>query len=147
MLWARSHQYWERVVIGLGGTHAIEAQHVRGQVKIIKFSEQHITPGFQPDTSIFWPPLRLTIEQWNKQDRRRSDNGRPLDFPASFTGFGGELTSTRYVIFLPYWFLASATVVAAIAVWMPWRFRLRTLIIAMTLVAVLLGLAVWAIRE
>jgi hypothetical protein len=139
-LWARSYRHWERVVLGIGGTHAIEVQHVRGQVKIITFSEQHITPGFQPTTSIYWPPAKLTIEEWSKQDRRRSDNGLPIDFPASPTGFGGEITSTRCVVFLPYWFLVSSAVFAAIALWLPWRFNIRTLLIATTIVASIFGI-------
>ena len=47
-------------------------------------------------------------------------------------------------IHVPLWFLTLA-VMAAVAVlpWIHWRFRLRTLLIATTLVAVVLGLIVW----
>jgi hypothetical protein len=47
---------------------------------------------------------------------------------------------------VPYWFLI--TICATLAVIsLPWRFSLRALLIAMTLVAVVLGLAVWAARS
>jgi hypothetical protein len=45
---------------------------------------------------------------------------------------------------LPYWFLAPAFATSAAAAWLPWRFTLRTLLIAVTLVSVVLGFVVWA---
>jgi hypothetical protein len=50
----------------------------------------------------------------------------------------------EFRIRVPYW---SAILVAAVftgLTWVPWRFSLRTLLIATTLVAVVLGLVVWA---
>jgi hypothetical protein len=48
----------------------------------------------------------------------------------------------------PFWCPVLAMAVIASISWLPWssRFSLRTLLIATTLVAVVLGLAVWAIR-
>jgi hypothetical protein len=50
----------------------------------------------------------------------------------------------------PAWMVAVllATVIAPVATvpWLRWRFTLRTLLIATTLVAVVLGLVVWAVR-
>jgi hypothetical protein len=48
--------------------------------------------------------------------------------------------------FIPYWFLVSAFATVATLPWIRWRFRLRTLLIAMTLVAVMLGAIVYAVR-
>jgi hypothetical protein len=45
-----------------------------------------------------------------------------------------------------YWLLVPLAIVAAVMPWAGWRFSLRTLLIATTLVAVVLGLAVWAGR-
>jgi hypothetical protein len=64
----------------------------------------------------------------------------------AFLGFGlcraeGEL----YGIILPYWFLVVATGAPATVLLVKassWRFSLRTLLIAMTLVAVVLGVIV-----
>jgi len=47
----------------------------------------------------------------------------------------------------PFWLLVPLTVALSFASWLPWwskRFSLRTLLIATTLVAVVLGLVVWA---
>lgn len=44
---------------------------------------------------------------------------------------------------IPYWSLVLITPLLAIAPWLRWRFSLRTLLIAMTLLAVMLGLVAW----
>jgi hypothetical protein len=50
-----------------------------------------------------------------------------------------------YVI-VPDWFLIFAFAGLGILAWFPWRFSLRTLLVAMTLVAVVLGVIVYAMR-
>jgi hypothetical protein len=45
-----------------------------------------------------------------------------------------------------YWLLVPAAIVVSVMPWMERRFSLRTMLIAMTVLAVLLGLAVWAGR-
>lgn len=45
---------------------------------------------------------------------------------------------------LPWWVVVSIVVVPSlIAPWLRWRFTLRTLLIAITLIAIVLGLIVW----
>ena len=48
---------------------------------------------------------------------------------------------------IPYWSLLLPMAALAAAPWLRWRFSLRTLLIATTLVAVGLGLIVWAARQ
>ena len=45
---------------------------------------------------------------------------------------------------IPYWIPILLTALLAIVPWFPWKFSLRTLLIATALIAVLLGLVVWA---
>ena len=53
---------------------------------------------------------------------------------------------SRLIIFVPHWFaVLSAACLAAVA-WLPRRFSLRTLLIAITLAALLLGRVVYATR-
>ena len=47
----------------------------------------------------------------------------------------------------PYWFLALSAAALTAAPWLRWRFSLRTLLILMTLVAVGLGVAVYALKN
>ena len=49
----------------------------------------------------------------------------------------------RYGFGVPHWFFALTTGAIATIPWKPWRFSLRTLLIAITAVAVVLGLIVW----
>jgi hypothetical protein len=48
----------------------------------------------------------------------------------------------------PYWLLALASAITATIPWKPWnwRFSLRTLLIGMTVVALILGMVVWAVK-
>jgi hypothetical protein len=65
---------------------------------------------------------------------------------SSRTGFHLEHDNRRTVIQLPYWFLTLLFAATAGLPGIRWRFTLRTLLIATTLVAVVLGLIVWATR-
>jgi hypothetical protein len=47
---------------------------------------------------------------------------------------------------VPYWFLSLTAIALASAPFAVHRFSLRTLLVAMTVVAVVLGLAMWAGR-
>lgn len=47
----------------------------------------------------------------------------------------------------PHWFLATLCAILAPASCLPWRFTVRTLLIATTLVALALGLIVWTLHR
>jgi hypothetical protein len=49
-----------------------------------------------------------------------------------------------YFLILPHWLLAAFAGFLLAAAWIRWHFTLRTLLIATTLVAIVLGLIVWA---
>ncbi len=77
------------------------------------------------------------------------DDGTERDGPHPF----GSPTLRRFafddgLVVIPLWSLTVLFATFGIAPWLPWshRFRLRTLLIATTLVAVGLGLAVWAAK-
>jgi hypothetical protein len=57
-------------------------------------------------------------------------------------GFGSSL----YGAVLPHWFLVAIVGLLGVAPRLLWRFSLRTLLIAMTLVAVVLGALVYSMR-
>jgi hypothetical protein len=62
---------------------------------------------------------------------------------------GGVLLRAGAVMFfMPMWIATGATVLMSAVPWIRWsnRFSLRTLLIVTMLVAVVLGLAVWAAR-
>jgi hypothetical protein len=47
-------------------------------------------------------------------------------------------------VFISYWLLVLLAAVGAVGPWVPWHFSLRTLLIATTLIAILLGLIAYA---
>ena len=57
--------------------------------------------------------------------------------------FYWDSTSTLRAIHVPIWFLCVVSLAFGTLPWLPYRFSLRTLLIATTLIAVLLGLVVW----
>lgn len=61
-------------------------------------------------------------------------------------GFGMMFAANSWVLTLPHWFLVFLFAAVATTPWLRWRFSLRTLLIATALVAVLLGLLVYATR-
>ena len=60
--------------------------------------------------------------------------------------FVRDSTSLAFSIVVPFWFPILMSAVIGGLSWLPFRFTLRTLLIATTLVAVGLGLIVWAAR-
>ncbi len=67
-----------------------------------------------------------------------------LEDDRTVIGFGVLRGPTSLYVRVPHWFLVSLTVLFATSPWFPWsrQFSVRTLLIATTLVAVVLGLIV-----
>ena len=57
-----------------------------------------------------------------------------------------EVTTIEFMLAFPQWCPVLASMILAVIPWLRWRFSLRTLLIATTLVAVVLGIIVWAVR-
>jgi hypothetical protein len=68
---------------------------------------------------------------------------------ASHWGRFGYFNDAGAVILVPFWFLIGLALALSGAPWLKWssRFSIRTLLIAMTLVAIVLGLIVWSINR
>jgi hypothetical protein len=66
--------------------------------------------------------------------------------PSKLFGLGLSRTNSSTTVNVPYWFPMIVSAAMAFTPWVNWRFSLRTLLIATTLVAVVLGLIAWSIR-
>jgi hypothetical protein len=75
----------------------------------------------------------------------KSIEGRFPHFATTF-GFAWLSSATSISVTVPHWLLISANFAIAFLPWLPWRFSLRTLLIATTLLAVVLGLIVAVLR-
>ena len=95
-----------------------------------------IVPSYQPNTAP-WTVLGEDADEW--WSVCTTPYSRAWGFFDCSTGG----------ISIPYWFAVLFAATLAAATWIKdikWRFCLRTLLIATTLIAVVLGLIVWATR-
>jgi hypothetical protein len=60
--------------------------------------------------------------------------------PLSWLGFRWHFKTNLVAVIFPYWFVVLLPAAFAAIPWIPWHFSLRTLLIAMTLIAALLGI-------
>jgi hypothetical protein len=101
----------------------------------------------------FWGRTELNSLPENRGHglkRNSYEVGVTIEAPKKFENSGFALSNGHgqlLVIAFPHWFLATVFGCAAVLPWLPWgwsnRFSLRTLLIATTLVAVMLGAIVW----
>ena len=95
---------------------------------------------YYPDTSPF------ATREWEYESYPAEEIRRILPSPG-FLGFYVGLSPGPRDFYAPHWFLVLLSAAFAAVPWirqLKWHFSLRTLLIATTLVAVVLGLIVWA---
>lgn len=127
-LWMRSYWWLDAVQVGFGGRDTGHIQSFEGRVTTFRF-ELWRQRGRQTFGSV---PAKWVD---STQARREAYTGGP-DWVA--------IKRTPSVIAtIPHWLCAMFATVLAVSPWICWRFSLRTMLIATTLVAVLLGLGVW----
>jgi hypothetical protein len=105
-----------------------------GVFEIASASQQFVNPTYPGDTN-----------GW------KYDSQMPTQFGQS-TLFYFHLVNQRspglFLVLFPGWLPATIFLLLAVAPHLPrWRFSLRTLLIATTRIAVMLGLAVWAVKR
>ena len=88
---------------------------------------------------------------WTKRAKDILERTGAEDVSSSPLGFSWEVArgadGGSHTLAMPYWFLALMFTTFAAFPWLRGRFSLRTLLIATTLVAVLLGLAIYVTRR
>ena len=124
VLWVRSYWRWDVVGFYTPATDSFALESFHGRLFIVGSAvpNQFITYSIPAPT--------------------HSD----LDSYGNEFGFGFAIWPTWGYAGAPYYFLVVCSVAMSLAPWIKysWRFSLRSLLIATTLVAVVLGLAVWA---
>ena len=131
-LWVRSYGRFDYAILRVAKFHGVEWRSQDGRL---------VTSPFQSDQPLneFWkysayPKMRMAFKD---QDGRDMLAG--VGFKAVRWGHGSGVV-------LPYWALALFFGSLAYIFAIRWRFSLRTLLIGMTVVAVLLAIVIWAIR-
>ena len=132
-LWVRSYWWVDAVAVPISSSDNLGCWSVEGTV-----AAYHAThnPGFFKGR---WIILRHHIVNRRVLDERpqvRSGYHGPI-------GFGVMQSRIPYA---PHWFLVFMVGMLAAAPWIRWRFSLRTLLIATTLIALVLGAIGYAAR-
>jgi hypothetical protein len=128
VLWVRSYWYMDRLHGPISQTRAIECLSVNGHMLFAI-------------TKLVIPVQRLN---WSLESIDSRDGAAQSESQDTIMGFVyGEID--YWTIWGPHWFLTMIAATLAAALWfrVPYRFSLRTMLIATTLLAVVLGLAVW----
>lgn len=90
-----------------------------------------------------WHPDRPIWGKWSVYRERIQVKATFADQFRETTKFRGEASSDRHRIILPYWFLVTTAAGIAVTPFVLPRFSLRTMLIGTTLIAGVLGAAVW----
>jgi hypothetical protein len=131
VLWVRSIWWVEGLIVPLTANQSLVIGSVVGTFAL----------GMDSPSDEFFHQRRA--DEWEKSTQYAS-RGIP-----SFIWGGYFDEHDGIVIFIPDWFLVIFAAASGLIPWrslFKWRFTLRTLLIATTLLAVVLGLAVWASR-
>ena len=125
VLWVRSYWWWDVADLGTPGV----VHSLRGCIRYRLNDERN---------------PQVVMSSVNLSDLEKA--GVPLRLP-SWYGFEFRRGPKYFQFALPNWLLILAATGLSAAPWIRWQFSLRTLLIAMTLLAVGLGLAVYANRN
>jgi hypothetical protein len=133
-LWVRSYGRREHIAVRASNTVALSAVSLQGQIIFVG----DIQPVDRRPGLIAWTAETEQVTGWNLRWL-----GEPIE--RAKWGVGIQRLSLGIVgvsVQLPHWLLLLVLSTIAAAPWIHWskRFSLRTLLIAMTLVAVVLGI-------
>jgi hypothetical protein len=132
VLWVRSYWWYDAEVLRLRGDHVIQIDSKQGGVRFLTFPRVFGTILAKGHSS-----------RWVGYEPLSTDQAM-LDFGREKVAYGPNENWWAYQA--PHWFVALLSATLAAAPWIPYCFSLRTLLIATTLVAVLLGAVIYAVR-
>lgn len=138
ILWVRSYRYTDM-------EYRVGSDGVATNV-VSDLGNLHIDRSIMSDGKSVGPPTFWNIDGYVPSKAALAEAG---DRPWVRTRFRWEASATGFFVMVPHWFLVTCFGFAAAIPWLPqfmWRFSLRTLLIVTTLIAVVLGLGVWAVK-
>jgi hypothetical protein len=145
-IWVRSYFTCDNFALG-ESRGSISFTSFRGQLGALWFP----TSGIMSPPALFsrfdsWPIKETSVVEYNDG----TGNPLPSYFGFKFNSWISASFPSRFrLLVIPYWFPALVCgIVAALPWWrrLTWSFSIRTLLIATTLVAIGLGLIVWAAK-
>jgi hypothetical protein len=136
VLWVRSYWWVDTIAERVSATTWITGWSVEGQILwMLESNPNDSRPAG-------WNIDKVRIEEFNDMM-----DGNPYYQPHPFgSPVLRRITFDSKQGAIPYWFSALVAATVATLPWLCWRFSLRTLLIATTLVALVLGAIVYAVR-
>lgn len=130
VLWVRSYWLCDDFSLGISGGPGYKVISLRGEIGASRYQSR------EGAVSVGWRHATVAPDKLPQLSSR--GQSRLLGF--AFT--------VPYLIVVPQWFLMAVSMSTVLAPWFPYssRFSVRALLIATTLIAAVLGLAVWAWR-
>jgi len=132
-LWVRSYYCFDYGGTGIVDDAGFLVESAQGAVATIYHGNLQET--------LSWPSWCLESLPADPGDRATGDQRE-----SATDGFRLQTLGHRFRIVVPHWFVILAVALIGSAPWIHLRFSLRTLLIATTLIAFLLGLVVWSSR-
>ena len=149
VLWVLSYWWNGSVEIRVSSTRELMVMSVQGYTYWGTLPDQDwnwnvsIEPLDEGDqTFILTSGIRIDTHETFRTGNLASNANAGLNWRGRF-GFGLSHSPDVQFVSFPHWFLVLLSAAFATAPWLHWRYSLRTLLIATTLVAVVLGLIVW----
>ena len=137
-LWVRSYWWMD----GVGGDYRGRFTSIGSDSGTINYLSTRalvglvgIGPGFHS--------FPVTAKSGSEEESSDDES----DTAYRFLGFEWNWFADGVIASVPFWFAVLIAAIFAAVPWLRWRFSLRTLLIATTLVAVMLGLIVWAAKS
>jgi hypothetical protein len=123
-LWVRSYRSGDRVAFPAPATQGVVIESANGRVlaAIIGTDSPVTVKG-------------VIVSRYQRPDYQLGGSDTGLELLSEYSEYG---------VIVPHWFLIILCAVVATLPWIRWRFSVRTLLIAITLVAILLGPIVYA---
>jgi hypothetical protein len=152
VLWVRSYWWNGSVEIRLSSTRELMVMSVQGYTYWGTLPDQgwNWNVSIEPldegnQTFILTSGIPITTHEAFRTGNLASNTNAGLNWRGRF-GFGLSHRPDVQFVSFPHWFLVLLSAVFATAPWLDWRYSLRTLLIATTLVALMLGVIVYAVK-
>ena len=134
VLWVRSYWWLDMANSPTSGSHFFLYESICGKLNI------GVTPSQNVIRQNFWvfthEPLEKVAPPTFAKETRETNLDR--------IGTGWAFRSDGFSVILPHWIFAASVLLLAVAPWFwPERYQLRTLLVATTVVAALLGVIVY----
>jgi hypothetical protein len=137
VMWVRSQWITDSLEGTLPGNTYIQLASIPGAGGIVIYQQ---TSASSPQPWIRWS--MPSAKFWD------GGSGVPRPYSSGLLGYFDWKNQSDFMVVVPDWFLIVVTISGSTLPWLPFskRFTLRTLLIATTLIALVLGAIVWTVR-